>query len=72
MQITTEMNKGKVYKVEIALKFSDVKLEHVRWLLGLYDYMKSSKDSTCKGFENTGFGKSLYICTSSVDLCQCI
>ena len=31
-----------------------MKLTHVPWLLGLCDFMKSSKKGTCKGFEMAG------------------
>ena len=50
-----------MYDVNVPLKLSVIKPIHGKWLLGLYDHLKSSPTMIIKGFEMAGIKEALEI-----------
>ena len=61
-QVTDQIDSGRnVYDVNVPLKLSIIKPIHAKWLLGLYDYLKSSPTMIIKGFEMAGIKEAFEI-----------
>ena len=60
MRITNQPAGGSsVYDVQVPLKLSVIKRIHAKWLLGLYDNLRNSSDTTIKGFAMAGIKDAL-------------
>ena len=61
-EVSAQLHGGAgVYAVDVKLQLSILKPIHARWLISLYDHLRSQPDLILKGFERAGINDALTI-----------
>ena len=59
-EVKKQLDEGiEVFAIDIPLKLSVLKPIHGRWLLGLYDHLRNSKEIIMSGFESAGITEAV-------------
>ena len=61
-EVTKQLDKGaNVYQIDVKMWLSILKLIDARWLISLYDYLRTQQEMIKKGFETAGICEALEI-----------